>query len=93
MMKHFTAKIKGSKFFSRVDLMKAYHQIPLSPEAQTKTTVVTPWGVWKFKRLPMGLRNAAQSFQHLMDHVLAGIEGIYCYMDDILVFSKTEEVC
>ena len=37
----------------------------------------------------MGLRNSAQSFQRLIDHVLSGIEDIFVYFDDILVFSRT----
>ena len=38
----------------------------------------------------MGLRNSAQSFQRLLDSVLAGMDSIYAYMDDILIFSKSE---
>ena len=59
-------KIRGSKVFSKVDLVKAYHQIPLDGPSQDKTVVLTPWGTYKFKRLPMGLRNSAQSFQKLI---------------------------
>ena len=88
-LKHFTAKIRGATVFSRVYLMKAFHQIPLDKESQRKSTVVTPWGAWQFVRLPMGLRNSAQSFQRLIDHVLNGIEDIFVYLDDILVFSRT----
>ena len=90
-LRSFAGNIKGSKVFSRVELMKAFHQIPLDPESQKKTVVVTPWGAWKFRRLPMGLRNAAQSFQRLMTHVLAGMTDIFCYMDDVLIFSKSKE--
>ena len=43
-LRHFMAKIKGSTVFSRVDLVKAFHQIPLDKESQKKSTVVTPWG-------------------------------------------------
>ena len=89
LLKNFTAKIKGSTVFSRVDLLKAFHQIPLDKESQRKSTVITPWGAWQFVRLPMGLRNSAQSFQRLIDHVLNGVEDIFVYMDDILVFLKT----
>ena len=55
-----------------------------------KTVTLTPWGPYRYKRLAMGLKNSAQSFQKLMDWVLAGLEGTYCYMDDILLFSKSE---
>jgi transposase InsO family protein len=90
-IRHFSAKIYGMTVFSRIDLTKAYHQVPLDQESQLKTVVVTPWGAYKFRKLAMGLKNSAQSFQRLMDSVLAGIENIFCYMDDILVFSKNEK--
>ena len=87
---HFVGKLKGAKVFSRVDLKKAYHQIPLTPEAQKRATVLTPWGTFKFMRLAMGLKNSAQSFQRLMDTILAGMDGIFVYMDDILIYTETE---
>ena len=90
-LKNFNGKIKGSTVFSKIDLTKAYHQIPLCPESMKKTTVVTQWGAWQFRRLPMGLRNSAQSFQRLIDTVLAGMENIVVYMDDILVYSKNQK--
>ena len=62
-LKHFTAKIRGATVFSRVDLVKVFHQIPLDKESQRQSTVVTPWGAWQFVRLSMGLRNSAQSCQ------------------------------
>ena len=43
-LRHFTSKIKGSAIFSRVDLVKAFHQIPLDYESQKKMTVLTPRG-------------------------------------------------
>ena len=86
------AKIsKGSSIFSKVDLVKAFHQIPLDPESQAKTTIVSPWGAWKFARLPMGLKNSAQSFQRLVDHVLMGIPKVFVYLDDILIHSESEK--
>lgn len=90
-LRHFVGKMKGSKVFSRVDLVKAYHQIPLSEESQRKATVVTPWGTYKFMRLAMGLRNSAQSFQRLMDTILAGLTNCFVYMDDVLIYTETEE--
>ena len=88
---HFNSKIKGAKIFSKVDLVKAYHAIPLDEESQRKCTVLTPWGTYMFKRLPMGLRNSAQSFQKLIDSVLAGMDNVFAYMDDVLVYSENEQ--
>ena len=38
----------------------------------------------------MGLQNSAQSFQRVVDCVLDGLENVYAYLDDILVFSKSK---
>ena len=88
-IRHFVAKLKGATLFSKVDLLKSYHQIPLSKSSSNKTTLLTPWGVFKFKRLAMGLRNAAQSFQKVMNHVLEGLPNVFCYLDDILIWSSS----
>ena len=52
---------------------------------------MTPWGTFKFKRLATGLPKSAQSFQRLITHILAGVPDIFIYMDDVLIFSRTEE--
>ena len=62
-LKQFTPKLQGAKVFSTIDLFKSYHQIPLDGPSSNKTCLLTPWGNFKFKRLAMGLRNSAQSFQ------------------------------
>ena len=89
-LRHFSAKLQSAKIFSKLDLTRAYHQVPLCPDSQNKATVVTPWGAWRFLRLAMGLKNAAQSFQRLLMHVLDGIPNIFIYLDDVLVFDQDE---
>ena len=84
-LRSFATKLKGAKYFSKIDLMKSFHQIPLDENSSRKTTLLTPYGTYKFKRLAMGLRNSAQSFQKMMNHVLDGLDNLYCYMDDILL--------
>ena len=54
-LRHFTHRLKGSTHFSKVDLVKAFHQIRIAAKDQLKTAVKTPWGVYYFKRLAMGL--------------------------------------
>ena len=56
-----------------------------------KTAIITPFGLFEYLRMPFGLRNAGQTFQRMMDSVLAGLEYCYVYLDDVLIGSKTEE--
>ena len=90
-LRHEAPKIKGSTIFSSIDLFRAFYNIELSESAAQKTTLVSPWGTYKFKRLSMGLKNSAQSFQRFMSVVLEGLQGVFCYLDDILVYSTSEE--
>ncbi|XP_057695302.1 uncharacterized protein LOC130917681 [Corythoichthys intestinalis] len=88
----FSALLAGCVVFSKVDLVRGYHQVPVHPADVPKTAVVTPFGLFEFLRMPFGLKNAAQSFQRLMDSVLRDMPFVFVYLDDILIASKSVEV-
>ena len=89
-LQEFTRDLEGAKIFSKIDLVRAFHQIPLAKDAIPKTAITTPFGLFEFLRMPFGLCNAAQSFQRFMDMVVRGLKGVYVYIDDILVIANDD---
>ena len=85
----FTAHLAGAVIFSKVDLVRGYHQVPVHPQDVPKTAVITPFGLFEFLRMPFGLKGAAQTFQRLMDSVLRDMPFLFCYLDDILLASAS----
>jgi hypothetical protein len=82
-------RMGGSTVFSKIDLVKAYHQIPIAEADIPKT--VAPFGLWEFLCMAFGLRNAAQALQRLKDNILMGLGNVFSFLNDDGVFSKSRE--
>ena len=86
------AKLQGYKVFSTLDLWSGYYHIGLTDSAKPKTaSVVSGIGKFEFNRVPFGLSQAPAYFQRLINKVLTDYSFAMGYLDDIIIFSKTEE--
>lgn len=83
--------LAGAKYFTTMDLTSGFHQMLLHPNSTHLTGITTEFGLFEYKRLPFGLRNASSSFQRLMSIVLDGLNDLQIafYIDDICVASKS----
>ena len=88
------ARIPQNSVFSKIDLQKAFFLIPVRKQDQCKTAIITPFGLYHYKVMPMGLKNATQTLQRYVDAVLRDVPGVIVYCDDILLFSnKVDHIC
>ena len=82
------AQLNGATIFSKLDANSGFWQIPFTEQSKLLTTFITPFGHYCFNNLPFGITSAPEFFQKQMSAILAGLEGVLCLMDDILVFGK-----
>lgn len=85
-------RLGGSMVYSKIDLTQAYHQVEVAESDRHRTAFQSRWGLFEYTVLPFGLVNAPATFQRLMDHILKDKLDVFAmvYLDDILIFSKTE---
>ena len=83
----------GTKFFTSLDLVSGYHQIPLQEDSRELTAFSMPRNHWQFKSLSFGLCNAPATFQREIQAVLSAFPSnkVIAYIDDILIMTKTFE--
>ena len=85
----FTSLAHGCTVFSSIDIADAYYNIKVDPKDRHKLTITTPLGNYQYNYLPMGLASSSTYFQLLMNEVVAGIPQTFCYLDDVIIMSKS----
>lgn len=83
--------LHGARHFSKLDLAAAYHQVPLHSDSRDITAFITHEGLFRYKRVCFGLASAPATFQQMMSTILHGCQGILFYLDDVVVFGKTQQ--
>ena len=85
-------KLKGYKVFSSLDLRSGYYHIGLADSAKPKSAfMLSSLGKYQFNRVPFGLAQAPAYFQKLINDVLKGCNFAMGYLDDIIIYSRTEK--
>lgn len=83
-------EMAGGKYFSKIDLNMAYHQVELHPDSREITTFAAPGGLYRYKRLVFGVNMASEKFQQNISQVIKDCPGAYNMSDDIVVVGSTE---
>ena len=83
--------LRGKTVFSTLDLKDGYWQVELDTESSLLCTFNTPFGRYRFTRMPFGLKSASEVFQKKNEAVFEGTSGVHIVSDDIIVAAATEE--
>ena len=86
-------RMRDARVFTKIDLRSGFWQVLLAERDRHLTAFMVGDQIFEWRVMPMGLKNSPMTFQRLIDEVLKGIKGQYCYgyIDDIVIFSKTME--
>ena len=80
-----------SRYLTTIDLQKGYYQLGLTQGAMEKSAFITPFGLFQYRVLPFGMCNAPATFQRTINFVIQDLDGVYAYLDDLLVVSDSWE--
>jgi hypothetical protein len=81
-------ELEGFIYATALDLNMGYYTIRLDPTASKMCTIIFPWGKYSYKRLPMGFGGSADIFQAQIMDLMASLEFVRAYMDDLLIITR-----
>ena len=87
--KELNATLSGGKLFTNLDFYHLYNQFPLHLDSRKLVTVNTHRGLYQYTHPPFGVASSLAIFQKTMDCILQGLEGVMCYLNDLLITGST----
>ncbi|XP_076057230.1 uncharacterized protein LOC143034764 [Oratosquilla oratoria] len=82
-------RVGGAHFITKLDLLRGYWQVPMTPRAQSITCFAALGKTYQCKVMPFGMTNAPATFERLMNKITEDIPGCVTYLDDVVVYSDT----
>lgn len=87
-------KLNKARIFSKLDVQEAYYHIRLDKESSRLTTMITPFGLYRWMKLPFGIKVASKIFQKRLQDALGDLDGMFMIADDIVIAGcgETDEI-
>lgn len=86
-----TSKLHGMKYFSVLDLKDGFWHVKLAEESRKYCTFGTPFGNFRYMRMPFGIKTGPKIFQKMNFENFGDIDGVIIYFDDLLIVGRTRE--
>ena len=86
-----TSKLTNATCFSILDITHAYWSVKLDEASSYLTTFSTPFGRYRYLRLPFGISASSDLFQLKCNEIFEGLPGVTAIVDDILIYGRTRE--
>ena len=90
-MQDIASEFHGKKVFSTLDLKDGYWQIQLDEESSLLCTFNTPFGHYRFTRMPFGIKSASEVFQKQNEAAFANIPGLHIVADDLIIAAENTD--
>ncbi|EPB69463.1 reverse transcriptase [Ancylostoma ceylanicum] len=84
-------KLNGGTIFTQLDFADAYLQVEVDENSKELLTINTHRGLFRYNRLPFGVKSAPGIFQQIIDSMIAGLNGCAAYLDDVIVTGRNIE--